>query len=193
MNNSINAFFKIRNNVSFGKCSDIFICKFDTNGDRLWDKALSSPEEDSSQDIAVDSNGNCYITGGTGGNLDGNTNAGSGDIFITKYDTNGNKQWTKLLGSSAGEKGYGISVDSNGSCYITGSTDGNLDGNTNAGESDIFISKYTVNGNKQWTKLLGSSEYEQANDIAIDSNGNCYITGNANGNLNSSTLSNRLS
>ena len=49
--------------------------------------------------LAVDLNGNIFISGDTYGNLDGNINKGSSDIFIIKYESNGNKYWTKLIGT----------------------------------------------------------------------------------------------
>ena len=42
--------------------------------------------------ITTDSSSNVYVTGFTSGNLDGNTSAGSSDLFVVKYDSGGNKQ-----------------------------------------------------------------------------------------------------
>ncbi|GAG08956.1 unnamed protein product, partial [marine sediment metagenome] len=166
---------------------DIFVSKYATNGYREWTKLLGTSGNDHGKAIAVDSNGYIYITGSTNGDLDGNTNAGGPDIFISKYDINGTKQWTELLGTSENETGRAIAVDSNGYIYITGSTSGDLDGNTNAGVYDVFISKYDINGTKQWTELLGRAENEQGYGIVVDSSGNIYITGHTNGDLDGNT------
>ena len=82
------------------------------------------------------------------GGLDGNTNAGSADLFVVKYNSSGTKQWTKQLGSSSRDYDYGVATDSSGNVYVTGNTAGGLDGNTNAGNADIFVVKY----NSSWTK-----------------------------------------
>jgi len=95
--------------------------------------------------VAVDSSGYIYVTGRTQGDLDGNANAGNDDIFLTKYDTNGNKIWTKLWGSSNHDYGYGVTVDNTGYIYVTGSTQGVLDGNSNAGYFDIFLLRTNPN------------------------------------------------
>ena len=49
------------------------------------------------------------------------------------------------------DNGYGITSDSGGNVYVTGSTVGALDGNTSAGGYDLFVVKYNSSGVKQWT------------------------------------------
>ena len=63
---------------------------------------------------------------------------------------------TQQLGTSSGEVGYGVTVDSSGNIYVTGYTTGGLDGNTNSGSNcysppctDIFLVKYNSSGVKQ--------------------------------------------
>ena len=57
--------------------------------------------------------------------------------------------WTKLLGTSSGDSGYGVTTDSSGNIYVTGRTEGGLDGNTSSGGEDIFLVKYNSSGTKQ--------------------------------------------
>ena len=57
--------------------------------------------------------------------------------------------WTRQLGTSSYEWGYGVTTDSSGNIYVTGGTDGDLDGNTNSGSVDIFLVKYNSDGVKQ--------------------------------------------
>jgi len=103
--------------------------------------------------VTVDSSGNIYVTGYTYGGLDNNTNSGNTDIFLVKYNSSGVKQWTKQLGTSNSDVGRGVTVDSSDNIYVTGSTKGGLDGNSNtAGSSwDFFLVKYNSSGVKQWT------------------------------------------
>jgi len=126
------------------------------------------------------------VTGDTKGGLDGNTSAGSYDLFVVKYNSSGTKQWTKQLGTSCYDDAIGFATDSSGNVYVTGSTYGGLDG-TNAGGSDLFVVKYNSSGTKQWTKQLGSSGRDSANGIAIDSSGNVYVTGMTFGGLDWNT------
>ena len=59
------------------------------------------------------------------------------------------KQWTKLLGTSGFDYVRDVTTDSSGNIYVTGETEGGLDGNTSSGESDIFLVKYNSSGTKQ--------------------------------------------
>jgi hypothetical protein len=54
--------------------------------------------------------------------------------------------WTKQFGTSSGDYGGGVTTDSSDNIYVTGSTDGGLDGNTNSGLRDIFLVKYNSDG-----------------------------------------------
>jgi hypothetical protein len=144
---------------------DAFLTKYDQDGTIQWTKQLGTSAYDVANGVSVDSNNNVYITGYTGGSLDGST-AGGLDAFLTKYDQDGTKQWTKQLGTSANDAAYGVSTDSDNNVYITGTTGGSLDGTTFGG-SDAFLTKYADDGTKQWTKQLGSSSTDIPKGVAI--------------------------
>ena len=94
----------------------------------------------------MDSSDNLYVTGQTYGGLDGNTNSGSGDLILVKYNSSGTKQWTRQLGTSSYDQGLGVTVDSSDNIYVMGRTEGGLDGNTYSGSSDIILVKYNSSG-----------------------------------------------
>ncbi len=174
---------------------DIFLVKYNFAGGKQWTKQLGSSGSDWASGVATDSSGNVYVAGYTAGALDGNTSSGNGDLFVVKYNSSGTKQWTKQLGKSNKDIAYGVATDSSGNVYVTGGT-GNesasvggagLDGNTNAGNSDIFVVKYNSSGTKQWTKQLGTSSWDSAYGVATDSSGNVYITGYTGGALDNNT------
>ena len=146
--------------------------KVNESGTKQWTKQLGTSSDDRGNSVTTDSSGNIYVTGEIGGGLDGNTYLGDFDIFLVKYNSSGTKQWTKQLGTSSSDSGNGVITDSSGNIYVTGSTGGGLDGNTNYGNdcsvpprywnsinnsSDIFLVKYNSSGTKQWTKQLGTS------------------------------------
>ncbi len=166
---------------------DMFLAKYDTNGAKLWTRQLGTSEADSGADVSVDSSGNAYVTGYTSGNLDGNTIAGESDMFLTKYDTNGAKLWTRQLGTTANDPAIGVSVDGSGNAYITGYTYGDLDGNTNAGNRDMFLVKYDTDGVKQWTQQLGTINADLGSCVAVDDNSNVYVSGNTQGGIDGNT------
>jgi len=138
---------------------------------------LGTSSFEQGEGVAVDSSNNIYVTGYTNGGLDGNINSGSSDIFLAKYYDNGTKQWTKQLGTSGDDIGYRVTVDNSSNIYITGTTRGGLDGNTNDGWQDIFLVKYNSSGVKQWTQQLGTSGWDSGRGVTVDSSNNIYVTG----------------
>ena len=167
---------------------DVFIAKYEaTNGTKQWVKQLGSGTGESASGITISPTGDyVYITGYTYGDLDSNSNNGDADIFIAKYRTSdGNKEWVELLGTGTEDKGRAITISPTGDyIYITGNTQGDLDGNSNNGSYDIFITKYDTNGNKIWVKLLGTDQPDTGYNITISpSADNVYVTGNTYGAL----------
>jgi len=162
---------------------------------------MGTSSNDYGKGVTTDSSGNIYVTGYTRGGLDGNTNSGSYDIFLVKYNSSGTKQWTKQLGTSSNDFGIGVTTDSSGNIYVTGDTEGGLDGNTNMGGecvnwkkekipcNDIILVKYNSFGTKQWTKQLGTSSDDRGNSVTTDSSGNIYVTGETEGGLDGNTNS----
>ena len=172
---------------------DIFVLKYSYDGTKLWTRMLGTTNFESGSGITVDNYGGIYITGSTNGDLDGLPNisdhpAGVGlpDIFVTKFSSDGTKEWTKLSGGGSDDVGTAISVSTDGSVYVTGYAYSNFDGQVktdNAHPSDIVVIKYSSDGNKNWTKFLGTSGYDVGNGIAVDSSGNAYVVGRMNDEL----------
>jgi uncharacterized delta-60 repeat protein len=170
--------------------SDFFVSKYDSTGVKQWTKQLGGNSAHVwSNAIATDSSGNVFIAGYTDTGLDGNTQTGAYDFFVTKYDSTGAKIWTRQLGvASQSTYGYGVATDSSGNIYVAGYTTGGLDGNTLTGSQDLFITKYNSAGVKQWTKQLGAaSAYVAVYAAATDSSGNIFVTGYADHGLDGNT------
>ena len=140
--------------------------------------------------IAVDSNGNIYVTGSTTGALDANALVGTQDLFLTKYNSIGVRNSTKQLGvSTKATASNAIAIDSNNNVYIVGTTAGGLDGNTLTGTQDLFLMMFDAANNKVRTKQLGvSTKATVATGVAVDLNGNVYVVGYTNGDLDGITL-----
>ena len=71
--------------------SEFFLIKYNSSGTKLWTKLSSSSQYDSAKGVAVVSSGFVYVTGETTG-MDGNSTAGSYDLFLVKYNSSGIKQ-----------------------------------------------------------------------------------------------------
>ncbi|NBB20587.1 hypothetical protein GVN20_14570 [Runella sp. CRIBMP] len=176
-------------NITFTSAgnSDLFIAKYNTNGIIQWVRSAGGPNNDWGNSIALDAAGNAYITGHFQGTATfGTTTVTStplpfDDILIAKYTTDGNFQWVKSAGGTSGDFGFDIAADSGGNVYVTGTYSGTafFDGTplTSEGTNDVFLAKYNTNGGKEWVRSAGGSSIERGQAVAVDGNGNVYISG----------------
>ena len=179
-----------------------YVLKLDTSGTFQWAKLITG---NSSQGFGlfVDKHANVYVSGVYAAAsfsgpvvLDAATNDtaiefGGYDIFIAKWDSSGNYQWGKSMGSAADDFVASIAVDDSDNVYTTGSFQGTMDIDPGAniypvvsnGASDIFIQKLTAQGNFAWAKTVGGSGYDGSNGLAVDKKGNPVIIGGFTGNV----------
>ncbi len=172
---------------------DIFVVKFDNNGNVVWVNRAGGEDFDFGYSIALDNSNNVYITGGYGSvainfgsdtlvNVTTTLGVGNTDVFVTKYDNNGNVLWARTAGGDSNDDGFGISTDNNGNVFVTGAsgctpiTFGSITLPA-PGVGDIFIAKYDGNGNVIWAKGVGGPASDFSNSIKTDAVGNSYITG----------------
>jgi len=94
---------------------------------------------------------------------------------------------SRQLARSSNDYAYGVATDLSGNVYVAGGTNGGLDGNTSAGNTDLFVVKYNSSGTKQWTKQLGSSSLDFDFCVATDSSRNVYVSGVTYGGLDNNT------
>ena len=141
-----------------------------------WIQQIDGKEHDSGLGLTFDSNNNIYVTGFTKGVLEGNVNFGVEDIFLMKFNSNGNREWTKQFGTSSKDRGNAITIDSLDNIYITGFTKGKL-GENHFGGEDIFLMKLSSMGKKEWTRQLGTVSNDRSYGISKDSFDNVYVTG----------------
>ena len=102
----------------------------------------------------------------------------NGDVVVAKYDSQGNKKWQTIIGTTWEDHGYEIIGDSEGGAYVTGFTQGDLSGETNASEiSDAFLSRLDSEGNLLWTRLVGESRRATGDMLVVDKAGSVYLGG----------------
>jgi hypothetical protein len=168
---------------------DTFLVKYNSSGTKQWTEQVGEGAYNVGYDVTTDSSGNAYVTGYTRGTIDGLTNQGGVDMFLMKYNSSGTRQWSRMLGTSEDNYGNGVALDSSNNIYVTGVTEDGLDGNTSAGEDDIFLVKYNSSGTKQWTRQHGTSANDYGKKIAIDAKGYIYIVANGYGGIDGNTNS----
>jgi uncharacterized protein (TIGR03437 family) len=171
---------------------DVFVMKINPAGtSKLYTTFLGGGGADEGHGIAVDTQGNAYITGSTG-SLDFPTKnaaqagfGGSGDAFAAKLSPNGTALvYSTYLGGNASDIGNGIAVDNSGNAYIVGTTF-----STNfptqaafqaskGAQQDAFLTKVSAKGDSfVYSTYLGGNSVDEGNGIAVDAAGNAYVTG----------------
>jgi len=134
------------------------------------------------QATVVDSQGNVYVVGNASGNFGNQINQGTQDVYLSKYDSAGNLQWTSLLGSAGTASAYSLALDPTGGVVVAGSTTADL--NTTAiadGNTDSFVAKYDSTGDQTWTTQLQTLANNQAMSVSVDASGNVTIGGQVSG------------
>ena len=182
-----------------GNNTDVFVAKFDKNGLFQWVRSAGISEISSSYDIAVDPHGNSYITGfhrstivfgadGTGAVVELQTQGGvfDADVFIAKYDTDGDLIWAiSAGGSEAFDVGFGIDLDKKKNVFITGRFSGSAVFGKNTkfettivsnGDADAFVARYADNGALRWVVGIGGTGFDSGSDIAT-SKGKSAVVG----------------
>jgi hypothetical protein len=166
---------------------------------------LGGKEVDAGLRIAVDKDGNAYVTGFTAStNFPTTTGAlpphlsgsdcrsGIGyinmpcpDAFVTKLNAAGSAMvYSTYLGGSRSDVGTGISVDSSGNAYVTGSTSSSdfpitagAFQTVRKGDGDIFVTKLDATGALGFSTYIGGSREDVPMGSAVDSSGNTYVAG----------------
>ena len=181
--------------------NDAFVTKLNSTGTALvYSTFLGGTSNDRGNGIALDSAGNAYITGytqssgfpTTSGAYDTSFNHSTSyedDAFVTKLNSTGTALvYSTFLGSTSTDLAYGITVDSAGNAYTTGSTNssgfpttaGALDTELN-GSYDAFVTKLNSAGTDAvYSTFLGGTSSDYAYGVTVDSAGNAFITGSTN-------------
>jgi len=184
--------------------TDVFVTKIAANGAALiYSTYLGGSGNDRGgccngfgPEIALDSTGNAYLSGTTDSTDFPIKNAiqpvyggGEADAFVTKFRSSGALVYSTYLGGSQRDEADAIAVSSTGAAFVTGWT-GSTDfpiknafqstnhGGTDHGDADAFVTKINPVGSALvYSTYLGGNDFEQGFGIAVDSNGNAYVTG----------------
>lgn len=167
--------------------TDIFLLKLNILGAQQWVRQIDAGELDDAKSVAVGPDGGIYLAGETFGSLDGNTNHGTVDVLLARYDSAGNRQWSRMLGGAQPDYAFGVSVTANNVVQLVGYTSNVLDGNPYAGSLDAFLTRYDALGTKLGTRTLGTPFHDSARGVAVDATGNAYVVGTTYGSLGGNT------
>ncbi|GBF48652.1 beta-propeller repeat protein [Leptospira ryugenii] len=177
--------------------TDAFLAKYDNNGNRLWTRQFGSLGNNSTdvRMVRTDSDNNIYLVGYTEGTLDSQTKisgAGYYDGFLMKFDSDGNRKWTRQVGGNGSTHTYGrgVSIDSAGNVYASGETYGQIGDDAKvSSQNDAYLIKYDKNGSRLWVRQLGTAGafFTLSIGVIVDPSGNVYSSGSATGSLDGQT------
>jgi len=183
---------------------DAFITKLDPTGSRpVYSTFLGGSAGDLAGGIAVDADGNAYVTGLTNSsNFPTTVGAfqptlgGATDAFVTRLNTTGSALvYSTYLGGSGIDQGNGIATDGAGHAYVTGETNSTNfsttpgtfqpaygDGNQEPPpfgppHADAFLAQFSPTGSALFSTYLGGTAFDRGLGIAADTGGNVYVTG----------------
>lgn len=195
-----------------GVATQMAITKYNPQGELVWAKHMGgTTTSEAPHGIGTDANNNIYVTGYFGSTtLTGSQNAdfnpagggtiatqGNEDIFVAKYDINGDFQWAFGLGNigqETQERAWDIATDNTGNSYVVGGFHGTMNFNPLGtamnysipdATAGLFIAKYNTNGICQWVVILdvkGNSVFNETYATCdIDAFGNLFVAGNIRG------------
>lgn len=168
---------------------DIFVARYNVDGDCLWARrAGSSASNDEARGIALSAEGDVFITGFSGGttiNFDGITVPNPGNfrqIIVARYDSTGTVQWAKAsTGNGQSKSARSISVAGD-RLFVTGQFSfvaGSFDGipiSTSATSGKAYVLACDLDGNGLWANSYGSGDHEGMG-VAADTLGNVFMVG----------------
>ena len=171
-------------------CSDAFVTKIASAGSQIvYSTYLGGNGEDQGEGIAVDSQGNAYVSGfAASSNFPTatpiqSTLAGETDVFVTKLNAAGTAiAYSTYLGGLLSDDGSAIAVDSAGSAIVAGNTSSSAFPVVNSIQGwngdDVFVSKLSPAGSSlMYSTFLGGTDIDFASAIALDTSGNAYVGG----------------
>ncbi len=158
----------------------------------VWATYLGGGGDDQGNDLAIDADGNVYVTGATqestapdpAGVL--RSPAGkSFQIFVMKINPAGGLVYSTYIGGTGDEEGHSIAVDPAGNIYVTGFTTStdfplvNAFQSARGGAQDAYVLKLNNDGNSIiYSTYLGGDQSDRGYGIAADASGNAIVAGN---------------
>ena len=168
---------------TFFSCSNedqMSVDKNEFEGNKIWSKTYGGSGEDMAHGVVATQDGGFVVVGETKsatGDINDKRYAQE-DIWLTKYNSNGELIWSKTYGGSEDDYGYSVLENADGSLVVagySGSSDGDVA--SNMGMHDFLILKTDSQGNLIWSKSNGFMSHDHAYKIIPTRNGGYFSAG----------------
>ena len=176
-------------------CSDVYVTKLNTSGSALvYSTFLGGNDEDAGRSIFVDASGNAYLAGTAFGGFPITPGAfrpspQGFEGFVSKVNAAGSAlAFSTFIGGELSDEALGVTADSFGNAYVTGSTTsfafpttpGAFQTSKIGNEPDAFVTKLNPMGSALvYSTYLGERETDEGVGIAVDGQGNAYVAGHS--------------
>jgi len=190
--------------------SDAYLAKFDTSGNRVWATYFGGNGYEKVQGMAITSSGNTIITGMTNSNQGLVTMGSAGSqsptfnsyfvgqsAFIAKFDTSGNRLWSRYFGDSIATSMREITCDQDNNIIVAGTGAGffQIPASTNSFQQYpiptdsitpiSYLAKFDgITGEVIWWTYYSGTSFTLISSVTCDRDNNIFIagaTGNASG------------
>lgn len=152
---------------SFNTSFDVFILRYNSGGDLIWNRTWGGSNYETGTGIVVDNQGNVYVTG-----ITSSYGPGGQSVMLLEYNSTGHLQDSNIWGGVFDDRPSSIAKDSIGNLFVSGETN-----SYGAGNADVFILKYNTTRSLEWNTTWGSTTLDRPSGLAIDSINNLYISG----------------
>ncbi len=169
---------------------DAYIAKVSPSGSVLWARTVGGTGDESGFGVAAVANGDVFFCGRFQNTASfGTTNltaSGVGDLFLARYDRNGNLIWARKAGGAGDDAAYAVAADAAGNAYVSGEFNGTTDLGgiqfvSGSAPGNGFVAKYGPTGALVWASALGGTGTPTARKIRLDGATNVYVAGSFQG------------
>lgn len=169
--------------------SHAFTLAMNSEGKLLWNRTAEGPGSSSGHAVGVDAQGNCYSGGYASGEstLGGQrirTGAGQ-DLLVAKFDAQGTLGWWHAGHGSSSAMVHELAVDGAGNVRAAGMFKGELKladrSVASRGEHDLLLTGFDPSGRRLWTQTAGGPGIDYGLGVALDENGDSFLTGSFTG------------
>ncbi len=147
--------------------ADMFLTKYDSSGTLSWSRTWGGAGVDYGFSLVQTSDGGYAVTGFTTSH-----GAGSGDMFLAKYDSSGTLSWSRTWGGAGVDYGYSLVQTSDGGYAVTGYST-----SYGAGSDDMSLIKYDSSGTLSWSRTSGGTGADVGEYLVQTSDGGYAVIG----------------